>query len=467
MQKYINFTCLLAVIFCLSVSALAAAPATANATPAVIAFQLDRLGDFLSKPGELPVEALRRLGRAINKNWPASSKQLVAASIFDSSKFATPDFLKPLLTEQLTSKQQELAKNLLSTYQTELEKIIAECHPASQAIIIKTVCDSKTMKQHFLELLASPAKKIEPQQQSKIESQLLPILEASDTIIGAFVISENGFFGRFNIISPDGKLADQKVSHNISIADYINNEPLMFFCQTHPLEGTASLMAQIMEIPQSATIVNMVASAGLDFEKDILANSARESILYVNLQPDGDGGLPDIRFVAPVPMIDKLVKNLPKFKNLCVQSGIFTNTITADNNALVKLSYFMIPNIAIYAGLLDNFLVIATSQKNILQEFTHLKKVKNGEKTERQTPDNLKRFWRIRAIDFNQQLQNLLQSPLLSDKGIPPVSNLKFMENLGDLELFSTSTPSLIEFIVNLPIISADKDLSHGINPVN
>jgi hypothetical protein len=65
---------------------------------------------------------------------------------------------------------------------------------------------------------------------------------------------------------------------------------------------------------------------------------------------------------------------------------------------------------------------------------------------------NLKRFWRVKSKDLNQQLQRFLQSPLLRDKGIPPVSNLTFLENFDNLEIYSTARPELIEFIFNLPI---------------
>lgn len=466
-KKIIRFVCLFLIMGCWATSAQTVTVPEKNEMPVVIAFQVDRLGGFLAEPGNIPVEALRRFGRALNKEWPASNDNLIAASVFDISKFSSNDFLRPVEAGQLSSAQRNKAKTLLSQFDDRLGTIVKDCQPASQAIVVKAVFDSKLLRDHFVSLLNSNNSKLESQQKYKIETQLLPILEASDILLGAMVISEHGAYGRFNIISPEGRLSNPKIVHNISIIDFINDEPLMFFCQTHPIENAKETLAQIMAIPQSATVVQMVASAGLDFEKDILANSARESILYANLQPTGDGGLPDIRFVAPVPEVTKLIANLPKFKTLCMQTGIFVNSVTDGNLSLAKLSYFMFPNLAIYVGLVDNFLVIATSQKNLVDEFNHINSVKQGKKVARTMPPNLKRFWRIRSSDFNQQLQKFLQSPLLSDKGIPPVSNLRFMENLGNLEIFSTSTPELIEFIFNLPVISVDKSVARPSNTAN
>lgn len=466
-KKLVRFVCFFLLMGCWATSAQTVAVQERNEMPVVIAFQVDRLGGFLTEPGNVPVEVLRRFGRALNKEWSASENNLIAASVFDIGKFSSTEFLRPVEATKLSSTQHNKAKELLAQFDERLDTIVNDCQPASQAIVVKAVFDSKLLRDHFIGLLSSNNSKIESQQKYKIETQLLPILEASDILLGALVISEHGAYGRFNIVSPDGRLSNNKIVHNISIIDFINDEPLMFFCQTHPIENASETLAQIMTIPQSATVVQMVASAGLDFEKDILANSARESILYANLQPTGDGGLPDIRFVAPVPEIAKLIANLPKFKTLCMQTGVFVNSVTEGNIPLAKLSYFMFPNLAIYVGLVDNFLVIATSQKNLTEEFAHINSVKLGKKVVRTIPPNLKRFWRIRSSDFNQQLQNLLQSPLLSDKGIPPVSNLKFMENLGNLEIFSTSTPELIEFIFNLPIISVDKSAVRPPNAAN
>lgn len=425
-----------------------------TADQVIMAFQIERVGSFLSEPGNNPYEALRRLGRAINKDWPAGQADLKAASFFNPATIGTPDFLKPQSTLHLTNDQKQHTEELLSGYAADFDKLMSECRPASQALIIKTACESKNLKEVLKTMTLHPdsAKKLNPQQRYRIENQILPMLDASDYLVGVAVVSLNGFFCRVNIVSNAGNFASNKIEHNLTIGDFINEDSLMLFAQTHPIEDPAETMKNIKAVPQSDTIIQMVASAGLDFEKDILANTARESVLYVNLDPTGDGGLPDVRFAAPVPEINKLRDNLDKLKTLCMQTGIFTQIMDEDKISLVKLSYFMFPQISVYAGLAENFLVLATGKKNLVKEISHILDVKAGKAKGARAVKNLKRFWKVKFADFNNQLQRFLQSPLLRDKGIPPVSNLKFLEDFSELEVQTKADEKVIEFIVDLPI---------------
>ncbi|OGK12641.1 MAG: hypothetical protein A2W80_09130 [Candidatus Riflebacteria bacterium GWC2_50_8] len=420
--------------------------------PVVIAYQIDRESNFLSEPGNYPIEILRRLGRSLNSQWQSTNVSLLVASLFDASKIGGPEFLKPLTDLQLSSAQKNAASAMLLLRQKELQEIVDSCKPASQALVIRAICESATLKKAIAESAGKPGKKSGSSAAiERVQAELMPILDASDYLGAALVISGNGCFGRLKIISDKKQLANDKIEHDISIGKYINEDSLMFFCQTHPIENPAEAFKQLAAVPQSATVINMVASAGIDFEKDILANTARESILYVNLEPSGDGGIPDIRFVAPVPEIEKLRNNLDKFKTLCQQTGIFTQALTGEF-PMVKLSYFMMPQAAIYAGLCDRFLVMASSEANLAKELAHLKAVESGTKTPQPFSEKLKRFWKIRTSDFNLQLQKLLHSPILASQGIPPVTNLTFLEDIEYFVLKSHATPATIEFSLEIPL---------------
>lgn len=420
----------------------------------VLAFQAERNNDFLSEPGNNPIELLRRLGRAINKDWQPSKKLLTGASIFNGNEIGGTNFLRPFMVGESSSEKKQVDE-LLKANSEKLAALLNDCAAASESILVKIVCDAKSLSEGISSYLQNPesAKKIQSEQKVRLETQFLPLLKAADNIIGAISVSNNGLFCRFQIHSANGLLIDPKVSHNISIEKYINPRALMYFCQTHPIENSEEAMKQLQSIPQSATIMQMVASAGLDFKTDLLESAARESIFYVNLSPDGDGGIPDIRFVAPVPSPERLRNNLPALKQLCVQSGIFANPISLDKFDMVKLSYFMFPDYAIYAGLADRFLILATSQKSLADEISFISQV-SSDKESAPTVSNLKRKWRIRSADFNLQLQKLLQSPFLVNQGVPPISNLTFFEQLGDLELKTTSTPNLVEVFIDLPVVS-------------
>ena len=422
--------------------------------PVVIAYQIDREAKFLSEPGNNPVEILRRLGRSLNTQWASDKVSLQAASLLDAAKIGGPEFLRPIADMQLTPAQNKVAGDMLKLYQEPLQKLVDSCRPASEALVIRAICESAALKK----ALAGPVdangkRKDQAAAIERAQAELMPILDASDYLAAALVISGNGCFGKLRIISEKEQLATDKIAHDISIGQFINEEALMFFCQTHPVDNPAEAFKQLSAVPQSATVINLIASAGLDFEKDILANTARESILYINLEPSGDGGIPDVRFVAPVPDIEKLKSNLDKFKALCQQTGIFTHPLTGEF-PMVKLSYFILPQAAVYVGLSGKFLVLAASQKNLLDELVHIKNVETGVKKGQTMSENLKRFWRIRTSDFNLQLQKLLQSPLLAARGIPPITNLTFLDDVENLILKSRATPAAIEFSLEIPLRS-------------
>ncbi|PKL42878.1 MAG: hypothetical protein CVV41_12690 [Candidatus Riflebacteria bacterium HGW-Riflebacteria-1] len=420
--------------------------------PVVIAYQIDRESDFLSEPGNYPIEILRRLGRSLNSQWQGPNVTLLAASLFDASKIGGPEFLKPLTDLQLSSAQKSAASAMLLLRQKELQEIVDSCKPASQALVIRAICESASLKKALSESAEKSGKRSGSAAAiERAQAELMPILDASDYLAAALVISQNGCFGRLKIISGKKQLATDKIEHDISIGKYINEDSLMFFCQTHPIENPAEAFKQLTSVPQSATVVNMVASAGIDFEKDILANTARESILYVNLEPSGDGGIPDIRFVAPVPHIDKLRGNLDKFKTLCQQTGIFAQGLSGEF-PMVKLSYFMLPQAAVYAGLCDRFLVMASSEANLVKELAHIKAVESGTKAQQPFSEKLKRFWKIRTSDFNLQLQKLLHSPIMAQQGIPPVTNLTFLEDIEHFVVKSYASSAAIEFALEIPL---------------
>lgn len=428
---------------------------TAEEAPVVIAYQIDREANFLNEPGNNSIEILRRLGRSLNSQWVSGKVSLLAASLFDAAQLGGPKFLSPQPEIRLSKNQQEAARAMLTKRQAAIEEQVAACHPASEALIIRAVCESenliKSIKGSFAQSNKQNGNNGKAIALERAEKELMPILEASDFMAGALVVSKNGCYGKIKVFSESGKLGSETIKHDISIGKYINHDALMLFCQTHPIEDPAEAFKKINEVPQSSVVISMIASAGIDFEKDILANTARESVLYINLEPSGDGGIPDIRFVAPVPDIARLRANLDKFKALCQQTGIFVQALTGDF-PMVKLSYFMWPQAAIYAGLYDRFLVLASAQTNLAKELKYLKDIDNESQKTSIPVEKVKRYWKIQTRDFNLQLQKLLQSPMLASRGIPPITNLTFLDDIKHFLLTSRASAKTIEFSLEIPI---------------
>lgn len=437
--------------FCLALTTAAAEKVQLGEKPVVMAISAERRGNFLLEPGNVPIEFLRRVGREINKNWPAGKASFQAASIFSLAEIKNKDFLKPRPFIDLSSEQKKDAQALLDRYSSEARNLLEEIKPEKNCFYFYLAAETDAFGEALARLAENDqsAGKLKPAQVSKIKDQLLPVLQASDYIIGAAALSSNGFEARLRICSNEKKLANPKIDHSLSVASFLNPSSLMVFAQTHAIEDPAELMKRMQSIPQTATVVSMVASAGLDFEKDILANSAHESILYLNLEPDEESGVPDIRFVAPVPDMQKLKGNLDKFKTLCMQTGIF---IKPGEENFVRLSHFMFPQYGVFAGLFDRFLILASSQRGLEAERDFLKQASEGKAQREEIDQGLQRYWRISFADFNLQLQKLLQSPLLVDKGIPPVPNLNFLDDLEDLLILTRLKPEYIDFSILLPI---------------
>lgn len=426
-------------------------------SPILIAYSIERSGNFLVEPGNFPIEALRRFGRGVNAIWPEKQQKIVAASPFEPSLFNTPDFLKPIAKLKLTPQQQKEAQQLLDRHSSECALLLGELSQAKEAFMLQFAGESKVLKEAFLSLADADSDKvnIKPEQAQQIKAQLIPFLESADYIIGAAVVSAKGFEARLRIKYHNSDQAIvASLTPTISVGKYINPDNLMYFVQTHAVTNPEEAMQNLTQIPQTESVIAMVASAGLDFKNDLLANSAQESILYINLAPDPKTGIPDISFLAPVPDPKKLEGNLDKLRQLCTQLGIFVNIHTEDSFKLVQLSYFMFPQYQLFTGLLDEMLVISTSKRGLLKEMSHMAKIKSIPNHPISRVDNFHRYWKIGFTDFNRQLQMLLQSPLLRNQGIPPIPNLTLLDDMDDLTITNKISSEHIDFSLTLPVVT-------------
>lgn len=421
------------------------------------AFRVLRTKDFLKEPGNCQTEILRRFGRSLNRQL--ESDDCLYASVFDKNKINDPNFLRPIAQDMLTKAQKQKAKELLDLYKPQLIELANSCMPASESLIITAAAKSAGIRgclERQIAFLNTKAAEQNAQprvieQIKKLQTETLPVFEASDYAAGALVVSENGCFGRLDVVSSSASLLSKAASHDISIGGYINDKHLMSFCQTHPIENPSEAYKQIAAMPQAAMVLNMLASAGLNLEKDILSNAARESILYVNLEPKSQNGPPEIIAVLPVPNVKKLIDDLPKYKKLCLLSGVFVQN-DAETPDIVRLSHFINPKIGIYAGLENNLLIIAAYKSSVISEKQHIARVNAASIKPFKLERGLKRYWQIHTDDFNRQLQIMLQSKFLQNKGIPPISNLTFLSDMQTVVVTTHLSPQRLSFRINLPL---------------
>lgn len=421
--------------------------------PIVAVFEFERQGDFLKNPSENEVEVLRRLGRSLNNFWSETKEVVRAASILKPAQIGTPDFLFPIREDRLNQKQRDYMNSILDEYKESASNMLKDFDSYdSTGLQIVFAGEGSVIYNAFAKLDSRKSEHATHEQVSNMQLQAMPFFEDAKYVIGAAVLSEKGFEAK---ISLKAQLSDEKqiaTPHGLSIGKYLNPESLMFFAQTHQLPEAEVAMDKLKKMPQTNAVLSMVESAGLDFKNDLLANTARESIVYVNLGPDVKTGLPDIRFVLPVPDIKKLRGNFEGLKNLAMQTGVFMHEKEDNLHNFIQLSYFMFPQYSLFAGLVEEVLIISMSDKSLIEEMDHIVKIKSQQLEYIDKTEGYQRYWRISFADFNRQLQIFLQSPLLRNQGIPPIPNLTMLDDLGDFILKARVKPEGIDFFVAIPI---------------
>ncbi len=428
--------------------------------PVCVSTSIEDTSKIIKNPGNCPIEILRRIGRVLSQNWPEGKDKLCTGTLLFKEFIGTPGFIRHFKNENLSKEQQETCKNLLESHSNKIDELAKEFPAASEAITVKSVVNVESIISTIKDLVELPASApvaIKPSDIEQLKTSTLPLLEKLNDAYGIFSLSEAGIFSRSTIETKSSDLQELLSLDNLTIGKYIDDEPLIAFAQSHHLKDAAQTMAKLDEMPNMAFIKNAVASAGLDFEKDIISNHAHESILYINLTPTGEKLIPDIRWVGLVPEIEKLIAILPNLKNLCVQLGIFITAVDCKvpNTSVVKLAHCMVPQYAVYAALADKFCIVTSTPEGAAMALKHLQSIDDKATGKDLTNCNL--YGRIKTSDFNVQLQQFLQSPIMVNQGVPPISNLTFLKDMQDIEACTTMDEKSAKIILNIPFIDKSK----------
>lgn len=411
---------------------------------------------IINNPGNCPIEFLRRLGRALAKNWPEGKTSIKAAALMFNEFVGRPDFVKFFPEDKLSEKQLDSLNKLVDNHSENFKEMMTEFAAASESIKFKMVVNTVEIQKNLKELINKTNDKLPAfaaEEKEKIKENILPVIEAFSDAYSLVSISEKGIYGRFNAESEKGNLQNFISTNNLTIQDFIDDEPMIILAQTHSQQEPEMVMKKLESIPNTKIVKQMIASAGLDFEKDIISNYATESVLYINLTPTGEKLLPDVRWVVKIPNSQNLISILPKLKNLCLQTGIFVtaiNTQIKDTN-LVRLNHFLLGNYGVYASVIDNFCVLSSTQEGAEKALNMLKKPSKKENYDAIKECNL--YFRLRTSDLNIQLQQFLQSPLLRDKGIPPITNLTFLNDMNDIIVKSRITNKKVKVSLDIPFL--------------
>ena len=409
---------------------------------------------IISNPSNCPIEFLRRLGRAIAKNWPQGKTSLKTAALMFNEYIGRPDFVKFFQEDKLSEKQLDSLDKLIDSHSEKFKEMMSDFSSAPESITFKMVVNTAEIQKNLTELINKNGDKLPAfaaNEKEKIKENILPIIESISDVYTLVSISEKGVYGRFNADSEKGNLQNFISISNLSIQDFIDDEPMILLAQTHSANEPDMVMKKLDAIPNTKAVKQMIASAGLDFEKDIISNYATESVLYINLTPTGEKMLPDVRWIAKIPNGKNLIAILPKLQNLCMQTGVFVTPIDSltKNTGIVRLNHFIFGEYGVYASVLENFCVLASTQEGIEKALNQLKNPSKKDNYESIKECNL--YFRLRTSDLNIQLQQFLQSPLMRDKGIPPITNLTFLNDMNDVIVKSRMTNNKVKISLDIP----------------
>ena len=447
------------------------APTTPPATPAAVppaeikgpaqfALRITRIGDFLKDVGAEKRELMRRLGRKL-----AEMEEKFLSNRFQAAGFAAPGTDdKPLTTSLLEEKEwsagNRTAFEELFQQGNEILKTLAGDVPTpATGLLIEAIAAPDKVVQMVDAFLDNPnaAKNLRPGQLFKLKNNFLPLMKMADRVAILGSVTPDGLKLRFRVnVNASSKELIGAMAKNAttpSTARFIDSEALVNVAQIQAIPEPNVVMAQLKAFPQTAIVQSYLASAGLDLEKDILPTNAQDSLISLNLTPTGEGGIPDLRIISKLRDAAAIEVMAPKLRQLAMSIGVYVTSGDAAGVPCSKISYFMVPNFALHVAMTDGYLVLATARENLAASVTRIKDVLAGKIKGFEVPGNVQRFWRVSLSRINEQLQRLLQSPLLANKGIPPMSNISAADELGDLLLMTRIFEDRLEISVDLPVL--------------
>lgn len=426
--------------------------------------ELQKNGDFLDVLPQHPREVLRRIGKKLQPFLGQfTTPTLEFAGFTPDGNTTQSPFGEPARASNWNDRQRTLVKALNTRAAPFVEDLEREIGQRPSGIHLRFAADPKSWLEPLLKLAekAEHSNQLRPNQLLNLRTKLLPLLETADLIVAAATLSDAGL--DFIVRALGSKEFSQSVTEaytperTLSCSRFLDERRLMNLSQVHVLPSTQVLAQHLKAMPQLSIIDNFLKNAGLDLEKDIFPAQAVDSLVSIDLEPTGDGGLPDIRVIAKFADPMKVAAILPGLSKLCTNLGIYVAPQT-ETPAGVKLSYFLVPTFGLHLAMIDGHALLATSRANLTSLYQRMQEVTTGKQPPFKVPEGAHRYWRLCFKNLNEQIQRFLQSPLLAGRGIPPIPNLNMLEELGDFEMTTRMKPEYLEVRFSLPIAKKSSD---------
>ena len=97
---------------------------------------------IISNPGNCPIEFLRRIGRAIAKNWPKDKTIIKTGALMFNELIGRPDCVRFINEDELSEKQIASLNNLVDGHSEKFNNIMSEFNSAPEAITFKMVINT-------------------------------------------------------------------------------------------------------------------------------------------------------------------------------------------------------------------------------------------------------------------------------------------------------------------------------------
>jgi hypothetical protein len=409
-------------------------------------------GSFLEQPEKEGSELLRRIGRQLlaHRAGFLEGKLSLAGFPGTASPPSNP-FAAPMQADVWTPEQKALCERKKKEIEGEAAKLEKELPTPDTGLAFSGVVDPNRIS--FPQPPATEPGKTGPSR-SRALDKLRFLQEFVSCLTFRGTLDKTAFNLRVDIIGgprfPEVREQLSGLSGTGDLSRFLDPTALFNFYQVQKSPDIAEALADLRQVPQTAIVEGYLASAGLSFERDILPLSAEELAVIGNLEPSGEGGLPDLRLLGVVKDPAKLISIAPALKQLAVSLGVFIE-ISHDPIFSAKVKYFLLPQVSLHVSLVENILILTTGKPQLVETAKRISGIKHQGHPPTTIPPGLQRYWKIRFHDFNEQLQKLLQSPVLADKGIPPITNLTVLQELGDLLVTSKTQEDRVVISVSLP----------------
>lgn len=423
-----------------------------------------RFGTFLKSPDKEPLEFFRRLARMLSPQIEKHlGKPYDAADFVPAVTAGKPEKPKPIKADIWTDAQKAAVEQLRIRQTGLLGNLMKAIPFPDDGLHLIAVAEPHSLVSQLEAMLENPEAqaKLRPGQMMKLQTKFIPFLRMADAIGVVMSLTPSGFALEIQLRGGESFAEAMLPGGNppapLTCSKFIFPDSLVSFVQVSPTVSPADTMQALRAFPQTRIVESYLASAGLEFERDILSNPGIESFVNLDLTPNGEGGLPDLRVAIRVKDPVKLLSLVPQLKQLAMSVGVMIAP-NMEKRPTAKISYFLLPTVGVHVGMLGEYLLISTGRDSLLKIADRIENVSAGKEAGfAGIPADAHRYWKIRFRVLNEQLQKFLQSPLIAGRGIPPLSNLNVANELGDLLMITRIKTDGINMRLDLPVAAAGK----------